>query len=119
MSVQFIEKNGVPEYVVLPFEEYEKLLDAAEDKADTADVIAFREAREETFPEEVLEALLAGGNPIKVYRSYREMTQNKLAQSIEKSLTYIAKLESGERTGSVEVLSNIAEVLDIDLEQLV
>jgi transcriptional regulator with XRE-family HTH domain len=47
------------------------------------------------------------------------MTQNNLAQSIEKSLTYIAKLESGERTGSVEVLSNIAEVLDVDLEQLV
>lgn len=119
MSVQIIEKNGVPEYAVLPYDEYEALLSLAEDKSDFADVIAFRENREETFPEAVLDALLSGQNPIKVYRSYREMTQSDLAKAISKSLPYIAKLESGERKGSVDVLAAIADALDINLEQLV
>ena len=119
MSVQFIEKNGVPEFAVLPFDEYQALLALAEDKSDIADVIMFRKNQEETFPEEVLDALLNGQNPIKVYRSYREMTQSDLAQAIGKSLPYVAKLESGERKGSVDVLSAIAEALNVDLEQIV
>ena len=119
MSVQIIEKNGVPEFAVLPYDEYEALLSLAEDKSDITDVIAFHESQEETFPEEVLDALLNGQNPIKVYRSYRKMTQSDLAQAIDKSLPYIAKLESGERKGSVDVLSAIADALNIDLEQLV
>ncbi len=119
MSVQIIEKNGVPEFAVLPYDEYEALLSLAEDKSDIADVIAFRKNQEESFPEEVLDALLSGHNPIKVYRSYRKMTQSNLAEAIGKSLPYVAKLESGERKGSVDVLSAIATALNIDLEQLV
>jgi len=119
MSAQFIEKNGVPEFAVLPFAEYEKLVSIAEDKIDAADVLAFRESEEETFPEEVIESLLAGTNPIKVYRTYREMTQRDLATAIGKSLPYIAKLEASDRKGSVDVLSDIAKALSVDLEQLI
>lgn len=119
MSTQFIEKNGVPEFAVLPFAEYEKLMNIAEDKMDAVDVLAFRDSEEETFPEEVLNSLLAGNSPIKVYRKYRNLTQAELAKSIGKSLPYIAKLEAGDRTGSVDVLTGIAEALNIDLDQLV
>jgi len=119
MSAQFIEKDGVPQFAVLPFAEYQSLINIAEDKVDAADVIAFRESEEETFPEEVLDALLAGDNPIKVYRTYRKITQAKLATSIGKSLPYIAKLEAGERKGTVDVLSDIADTLGINLDQLI
>ncbi|MDQ6971643.1 MAG: hypothetical protein Q9M30_03255 [Mariprofundaceae bacterium] len=34
MNVQILEKNGKPEYAVLPIEEYRKLLEMAEDAAD-------------------------------------------------------------------------------------
>lgn len=119
MSAQFIKKDGVPEFAVLPFDEYERLMNIAENKIDAADVIAFRESGEETFPEEVLDALLDGSNPIKVYRTYRKMTQSDLAQSLEMSLPYVAKLEAGDRKGSVDVLARIAEILGVDLDQLV
>ncbi len=119
MSAQIIEKDGVPEFVVLPFAEYENLMNIAEEKFDAADVLAFRENGEQTFPGEVLDSLLAGNSPIKVFRKYRNMTQGELAKSIGKSLTYIAKLEAGDRKGSVDVLSNIAEALNVDLDQLV
>ena len=45
MSAQFIEKDGVPEFAVLPFAEYEQLISIAEDKIDAADVLAFRESQ--------------------------------------------------------------------------
>ena len=47
------------------------------------------------------------------------MTQQALASAIDKSLAYITKLESGDRTGTVDVLSSIAETLHVDLEQLI
>ena len=119
MSAQIIEKNGVPEFVVLPFDEYENLMNIAEDKMDTADVLAFRKSGEEVFPEEVLDSLLAGDHPIKVYRKYRGMTQPELASAIGKSLPYIGKLEANDRKGTVDVLSDIANVLSVDLEQLI
>lgn len=119
MSAQFIEKDGVTEFVVLPFAEYEQLVSIAEDKIGAADVLAFRESQEETFPEEILDCLLTGDNPIKVYRTYRKMTQAALAKAIGKSLPYIAKLESGDRKGSVDVLADIAEALGVELEQLI
>ena len=118
MSVQIIEKNGVPEFAVLPYDEYKALLSLADDKSDIVDVIAFRKKQEESFPEDVLDALLSGRNPIKVYRSHRKMTQSALAKAIGKSLPYVAKLESGERKGSMDVLSAIAAALNVDLEQL-
>lgn len=118
MSAQIIEKDGVPEFAVLPYAEYERLLAIAEDKMDAADVLAYREAREESFPESLVDALVNGDHPIKVYRNYRQLTQQELADRIGKSKPYIAKLEAGERTGTIDVLARIAEVLEVDLDQL-
>ena len=118
MSAQIIEKDGVPEFAVLPYAEYERLLAIAEDKMDAADVLVYREAREESFPESLVDALVNGDHPIKVYRNYRQLTQQELADRIGKSKPYIAKLEAGERTGTIDVLARIAEVLEVDLDQL-
>jgi predicted transcriptional regulator len=85
---------------------------------DAADVLAYREAREESFPESLVDALVNGDHPIKAYRNYRQLTQQELADRIGKSKPYIAKLEAGERTGTIDVLARIAEVLEVDLDQL-
>ena len=119
MSVQFIEKNGKKEFAVVPFEDYEKLIAIAENKADEADILAFRASDEETFPASVVNTLIAGENPVKVYRKYRGMTQQALADAIGKSKIYISKIEAGDRQGGVDVLSNIAQALNIDLDDLV
>jgi ribosome-binding protein aMBF1 (putative translation factor) len=50
----------------------------------------------ETFPAETVDALIAGDNPIKVYRKFRDMPQDDLAHAIKKSKADFAKLESGE-----------------------
>jgi DNA-binding XRE family transcriptional regulator len=118
MSAQIIEKDGKPEFAVIPFEEYQALIAMAEDKSDEAAVLAFRESNDETFPASVVNALIAGESPIKVYRKHRKMTQQELADGIGKSKIYIGKLEAGDRSGSVDVLAKIAQALKIDLDDL-
>ena len=66
----------------------------------------------------LIDSLVKGDHPIKVYRNYRRLTQQELANRIGKSKPYVAKLEAGERTGTIDVLSKIAEALKVDLDQL-
>jgi transcriptional regulator with XRE-family HTH domain len=59
-------------------------------------------------PIAVADALLAGAHPIRVWRDYRSMTQEQLAQAAGVRRAYIAQLESGRRRGSARVLAAIA-----------
>jgi DNA-binding XRE family transcriptional regulator len=119
MSVQIIKHDGKPEYAVLPYAEYLELVERLEDKEDLADVVTYRESGEETYPDSVVEALLIGENPIRIFRRHREMTQNELATGIQKSKAYVAKLESGERKGTTAVIRDIAAALTVDIDQLI
>jgi DNA-binding XRE family transcriptional regulator len=122
MSIQVIEKDGKPEWAVIPYKEYVRLLHDAE---MLQDIRAYDEARkaieegEELVPSEVVYALLDGGNPIRVWREYRGMTQKQLAQVAEISVPYLSQLESGKRKGTTEVLSAIANALGLDLDDVI
>jgi DNA-binding XRE family transcriptional regulator len=119
MNVQIIEKNGKPEWAVIPFEDYQRLIELAE---MTEDVRAFDEAvatEEEYVPHEVIKRLVTGENPIRVWREHRGLTQQALAQAAEISAAYLSQLEKGVRVGKVDVLRALAQVLEVDLEDLV
>lgn len=122
MSVQIIAKHGQPEWAVLPYAEYEALVEAAE---MLADVQAYDEAKarlaagEEIVPAEVVYALLDGANPIAVWRKHRGLTQQALAGQAGISKAYLSQLESGKRSGAAEVLARIAHALRVDLDDLV
>ena len=122
MNVQIIEKDGQPEWAVLPYEEYKKLLEQAEMQADIA---AFDKAmhqldsgEDEIVPEPIANRLLAGENPIRVWREYRQLTQTQLANQLNVSTGYLSQLETGKRNGTADLLSRIAQALHIDLEDL-
>ena len=74
---------------------------------------------EELIPSEFADRLIDGENPIRVWREYRKMTQATLAKTIGISTPYLSQLENEDRTPSLEVLKNIAETLDISLDDLV
>jgi DNA-binding XRE family transcriptional regulator len=122
MSVQVIEKDGRPEWAVIPYEEYERLLEEAE---MLHDVRAYDEAKkaisegEELVPGEVTYAILDGGNPVRVWREYRGLTQQQLAEAAGISVPYLSQLESGKRRGSAEVLAAIAKELELSLDDIV
>ncbi|NKN39477.1 helix-turn-helix transcriptional regulator [Agrobacterium sp. a22-2] len=52
-------------------------------------------------------------------RTYRGMTVSELAAAAGISQPYLSEIESGKKTGSVDVLKRIATVLRVDLDDLV
>lgn len=121
MNVQIIEKDGHPEWAVVPYSDYENLVKAAE---ALEDIRAYDEAKaqiadgEELIPSEVTFALLDGESPIKVWRKHRDLTLQELAEQAKISKPYLSQLESGKRTGSTEVLKQIAKALNLTLDDL-
>lgn len=122
-NIQLIERDGKPEWAVLPYDEYLQLLEQAEMLEDIRDYDAAKAALEngddELIPAEVVYAILDGENPIKVWREYRGLTQQQLADNAGISKPYISQIETGKRTGTTEILSAIAKTLDVSLDEVV
>ncbi len=123
MTVQVIKQGGKPEWAVIPYDEYQKLLEKAEMLQDVQDYdsakMALEEGKEELLPESFVNELLEGANPVKVWREYRGMTQKKLADAAGISVPYLSQLETGKRKGSLEVYSAIATALSVTLDDIV
>ena len=121
MSVQVIKKDGKPEWAVIPYAEYERLVEEAE---MLQDVRAYDEAKkaiadgEELIPAEVTYAILDGINPVRVWRQHRGLTQQQLAEATGISIPYLSQIESGKRRGSAEVLAAIAKELELSLDDI-
>ena len=102
--------------------EIKKLLQIREEKQDIRDYdIAKAElenGEDELIPSEVVEALLDGENPIKVWREYRGLTQQQLADTAGISKPYLSQIETGKRKGTVDILSAIAKALNVSLDDL-
>jgi DNA-binding XRE family transcriptional regulator len=121
-QIQIIERNGKPEWAILPYEEYLKLIEQAELLEDIHDLdrinAAMKRGKEESIPAEVVNAILDGKNPIKVWREYRSLTQQQLADMVRISKPYLSQLETGKRTGTTDVLASIAKALNVSLEHV-
>ena len=124
MNAQIIEKDGQPEWAVIPFAEYQQLLELAERAQDISEAEQARqsiaEGEEETIPAEVVNRLfLEQENPLKVWREYRGFTQDELAQAANVGKSYISQIETGKKTGSVKVIKALADVLQLDMDNLI
>lgn len=123
-KVQIIERDGQPEYAVVPIETYRRLVEQAEDAQDSQ---AFSQAmaelvrgEDETVPEEVAHRLLSGDeHPVRVWREYRGLTQEDLARVAGVGKSYISQLEAGKKTGSLRFMRTMAEALEVDMEDLI
>ncbi|PVY70799.1 helix-turn-helix protein [Tamilnaduibacter salinus] len=123
MTVQVIEKEGAPEWAVIPYDEYQALLRLAEDAQDVADAHeAMRdvaEGKDELIPGDVVERLVSGDeHPLRVWRTYRGLTQEALGRSAGVGKSYVSQIESGRKTGSATMLSRLAKALNVDVDDL-
>jgi DNA-binding XRE family transcriptional regulator len=73
---------------------------------------------EELVPAEVVYAILDGANPIRVWREYRSMSRTFLASQAGISASYLSQIEGGKRNGTADLLSKIAAVLNVALDDL-
>lgn len=123
MGEQIITLNGV-QYAILPLKVFEQLREIAEDYQDAAAANKVAEkiksGEMELFPASIIEAIeLEDKNPVKVYREYRKMTQEELAEKAGISVHMVRKIENGESKGSVDTIKAIAEALRLNMELLV
>ena len=84
MSAQIIEREGKPEYAVVPYNEYLELLALAEDAQDAADASAAMKelaiGEDETVPGDIAERLITGKEHlVKIWREYRGLTHKASA----------------------------------------
>jgi DNA-binding XRE family transcriptional regulator len=122
MNVQIIKQDGKPQWAVIPYKEYVRLVEQVEMMQDARDfdsaVAAVLEG-EEVIPSQVVYAILDGENPIRVWRQYRGLTQKQLADAAGISKPYLSQIETGKRTGTTEILTSIASALDLTLDDIV
>lgn len=123
MSVQILEKNGKPEWAILPYAEYLALVEEAEDQEDIRDydelTAGIKAATVELFPDSVAYDIINGKNPIKLWREYRSLSQQQLAEKVGISVPFLSQLESGKRNSSMKVLIALASALSVDMDLLV
>ena len=118
MRYETIEKDG-KHFVMLPMYEFNKLMEDAEMVDDIKAYDAAIIEGGEPFPAEVVYAIIEGENPIKVFRQYRGMKQDDIATQSGLSRAYICEIESGKKNGSIASLKAIAEVLEVDVDDLI
>ena len=113
---------GAPAFAVLPWSEYEALVAAAEDAEDGAAVLGVRarlaSGAETLIPAEVVEALDAGENPVRVFRRFRDLRQAALAEAAGIRQGYLSEIERGAKAPSLATARALARALEVDLELL-
>ncbi len=113
---------GQPAFAVLPWREFERLAGAGGAEAALTDEELYDLAKasdEESFPVEVVKALVDGEHPIAVFCRHRGMRQYQVAEHVGIKVDDLYQIVKGTQTGSTETMSAIARVLNVDLDDLV
>jgi DNA-binding XRE family transcriptional regulator len=118
-------REGRKNFVKLPELEFNKMLEELE---DLRDIHAVRSAKKsiasgemETFPAALARALMEAkhsGDKIAIWRKYRKIKRNQLAEKIGVTGSYISMLEAGKRNGDAKLFKKIADCLECDVEAL-
>lgn len=102
----------------VPVATVKRMLNAYEEMLD---IVAFDTAKQrpqEYMPKQIVDRLIAGENRLRVYRDYRGLTQQALANASGVSRDMIAMIETGKKNGSVTTVKKLARALDMDIEDL-
>jgi DNA-binding XRE family transcriptional regulator len=123
MKAQIIEKDGLPEFAVIPYADYEHFLELIDAEADARTVAEFHAdftaGKAFLVPDVIMRRELAGESPVKLWRIQRNLTQQELAGRAGISKPYLSQIETGKRQGTVETLRAIARALEVPPEVLI
>jgi DNA-binding Xre family transcriptional regulator len=114
-----ITTRGGETLVILPLDDYQRLVDAADIAAARAVAADVAAGRDEMVPADVVQRLVAGENPIRVWREHRKISARDLAAKAGISAAYLSEVETSKKDGSVTTVKNIAEALGVSIEDLI
>jgi DNA-binding XRE family transcriptional regulator len=118
MRAQLLKKDGKVEFAVLPIAEYRDLVKRLEDLEDIRDMRGHRANPGEAFPATVVNQLIDGVAPLKVFREYRGMTLEALGTACGVSAAALSQIENAKREPSVGLLKKLSETLRVDVDIL-
>ena len=106
MQHDLVHIQGKP-YVLVPLHEYRSMTSGPQ--PESADL-----------PANIMDQLFTGsGNPVKILRKFRQLTQTELSEKSGLSRPYLAEIETGRKQGSVTALKLLASSLSVPLTLLV
>jgi DNA-binding XRE family transcriptional regulator len=121
MRIETITRKG-KEFAVIPVKHLQKLLDDAEMLADVRAYDAAKarlaDGKDELVPLEITERRLRGEPPLRIWREYRQLTQEQVAKKSKVSRALIAAIETNRKAGSVSTWKKLGAALDVSWEQL-
>lgn len=103
MKYDLLHIQGKP-YVLVPLHDYREMTMSGENKKLPEDVLDRLSARQE--------------HPLKILRSYRNMTQAELAKASGISRPYLTEIETGKKDGSLRAMKALAEALEVNVGDL-
>ncbi|WP_417701306.1 helix-turn-helix domain-containing protein [Pseudomonas sp.] len=104
MTVQIIARDGEPEYAVLPWAEYQALLQAT----------GHQPAAQNRAVEPPVEAKRPALDQLRALREAKGLAAESLARSVGISPHYLAMIESGERQPDAAILRSLAWELGLE-----
>lgn len=118
--------NDAAETITLRRAEYEALLDRIEDAEDRValDNLERRLAEDgdrafaDYLPIELVERLVAGEHPVRVWRRHRGLTREGLAAKADIAPSYLTEIETRKKPGSFDAMIKLAAALDISLDDV-
>ena len=121
MRIETITRKG-KEFALILVENLQKLID---DAGMLADVRAYDAAKarledgdDELIPLEITERRLRGEPALRIWREYRQLTQEQLAKKSKVSRALIAAIETSRKSGSVSTWKKLGKTLDVSWDQL-
>lgn len=92
-----------------------------EDRLDAAilDLSRMEQANEERLPWSMVERCHAGEHPLRVWREYRGLSREALAEGAGVAISEIAAVEDGDDAVGLRSLAALAAVLQITVDDLV
>jgi transcriptional regulator with XRE-family HTH domain len=97
---------GAEQHAILPWSAFQVLLQAGGPSPGR------------NLPEPVRHAISQGVHPVRAWRDHRGLNQGQLAALVGISRAYLAQIEGGERTGTLEVTARIARALGCLIDDL-
>jgi DNA-binding XRE family transcriptional regulator len=121
MRIETVKRDG-EEFALVPMKRLRKLVEDAE---MLADVKAYDRSRarlesgeDELIPFEITERKLRGEPALRVWREYRELTQEQLAKRAKVSRALIAAIETDRKVGSLGTWKKLGHALRVSWELL-
>jgi transcriptional regulator with XRE-family HTH domain len=123
-SAQFFTTPNGEQMVMLPRADYDRLIGKKSRTGISEDEIDRRAAQEildrieageeQTYPAELVDRLIAGEHPVKVFRNFKKLSQRQLAEKAGIDPVYLSQIETGRRRGGAETRHALAVALGVD-----